>query len=634
MLQAIRDRITGWIAWVIVALIAVTFALWGVDSYLRDDPGAFAAKVEDVEISEAALGRAMQRQRIQMQRLLGEDFAPGMIDETLLRSSVLDGLIQKQLLMQMAEKEGFAISDQLLAARIQAIPDLQQDGAFSREHYEMLLRQLGMSPVGFEMDLRSDLLVNQIQGGLSASVGVSEVELARIYALQAQQRDVEYLLVSAEQLAAGIEPGDEEIVRYFEANRDAFREPERLRLAYLEIARADVAAEIPVDEAAVRAYYEQNQQAYGREEQRRVRHILIQVAASASEEDAAAAQARALQAQARIAGGEDFAAVAAQLSEDPGSASQGGDLGYFGRGMMVPEFENAAFALTTGELSEPVRSPFGYHLIEVTDIEAGDVRPLEEVRADIIANLRDFEVDTLFMDRAEILANASYEHPGTLDVAARQLGLEMRESGWISRAGGEGIGSLPGVVAAAFGEEVLERSNNSDPIEVEPGRLVVMRLLEHRPAQPLPLEQVRAEVASALREERARSAAEQRGQELLERLDVGMDMAVLADGEVVRYQAAGMIPRNVRNHPAAVVAEIFRMPRPRDGQPSRSSLALDHGDYVVIRLNQVQDGDPGRMSDSDRQQLRQGLTSLYGAAELTALLEGLRAQAKVVIPGE
>jgi peptidyl-prolyl cis-trans isomerase D len=631
MLQAIRDRTTGWIAWFIVGLIAITFALWGVDSYLRDETTAQAARVNGVEISEAALSRTMQRQRIQMQRLLGEDFAPGMIDEALLRASALEGLIQKQLLMEMAEKEGFVISDQLLAARIQGIPDLQQDGVFSRERYEMLLRQQGMSPTGFEMDMRADLLTNQITSGFNATIGISEAELADIYALQAQQREVEYLLVSAARIAEGFEPGDEEIRRFFEANREAFHAPEDVRLEYLEISREEVAAEVPVDEEAVRAYYEQNQHAYGREEQRRARHILVQVAATADEEAVAAARERILQARERILGGEDFANVAGEVSDDPGSAGQGGDLGLFGRGMMVPEFEGAAFALAAGELSEPVRSPFGFHLIEITAIEAGDVKPLEEVRDEIVANLREFEVDTLFMDRAEILANTAYEHPGTLGVAATQLGLETRESDWISRQGGEGIGRYPGVVASAFGEEVFERGNNSDPIEVEPGRLVVVRLLDHRPARPRPLEQVRDEVVAALRDEHARTTAQQRGQTLRDRLAGGDAMETLADGDTVRYQAPVTIHRNVRNHPAAVVMEAFRMSRPEDGGSALSSLALDSGDYVVIRLNRVQDGDTSRMTDAERQQLRQGLMSLYGAAEVNALLRDLRAQAKVVI---
>lgn len=631
MLQAIRDRITGWIAWFIVGLIALTFALWGVNSYLNDDTTAYAAKVNDVEISESAVARAMQRQRIQMQRLLGEDFEPGMINESLLRSNALEGLIQKQLLIEMAEDEGFAISDQLLAARIQAIPDVQVDGVFSRDRYEMLLRQQGMSPAGFEMDLRSDLLTNQITSGFNATVGISEAELAAIHALQMQQREVEYLLVSAARIAERFEPDDEEILRYFEANQEAFHAPEQVRLEYLEISRDDVATEIPVDEEAVQAYYEQNLQAYGREEQRRARHILIQVAATADEEEVTAARERVLQARERILGGEDFTAVAEEMSDDPGSASRGGDLGLFGKGMMVPEFESAAFAMTPGELSEPVRSPFGFHLIEVTDIEAGDVKPLEEVRGEIIASLRDYEVDTLFMDRAEILANTSYEHPGTLGEAASQLDIETRESDWISREGGEGIGRFPAVVTAAFGEEVFERGNNSDPIEVEPGRLVVVRLLEHRPAQPRPLEQVREEVVSALRNEHARATAEQRGQALLDKLAGVEAMDTLADGQVVQYQAPVTIQRNVRSHPAAVVAEVFRMPRPAEGESSRSGLSLDNGDYVVIRLNRVRDGDAAQMTDAERQQLRQGLMSLYGAAEVNALLRELRANAKVVI---
>ena len=634
MLQAIRDRTTGWIAWFIVGLIAITFALWGVDSYLRDDVAAQAAKVNGVEISEAALSRAVQRQRIQMQRLLGENYAPGMIDESLLRTSALEGLIQKQLLLEMADEEGFVISDQLLAATIQGIPDLQEGGMFSRERYELLLRQQGMSPAGFEMDMRADMLVNQITSGFSATVGISEAELARIHALQSQQREVEYLLISAARIAEQFTPDDGDIERYFEANRDAFRAPEQLRLEYLEISREQVAGEVPVDEEAIQAYYQRNQHAFGTEEQRAARHILIQVAATADDGEVAAARERILEARARIRDGEDFASVARELSDDPGSAAQGGDLGRFGRGMMVPEFEEVAFSLTQGELSEPVRSPFGFHLIEVTGIEAGDVKPLEEVRDAIIASLREFQVDTLFMDRAEILANTTYEQPGTLAAAAEQLGLETRASDWITRQGGEGIGRYPAVVAAAFDDEVFQRGNNSDPIEVEPGRLVVVRLLDHRPAQPRPLEQVREEVAVALRDDHARTTAQRQGQALRDSLAAGAAMEDMADGDRVLYQAPVTLHRNVRNHPATVVMEVFRMPHPRDGQASLGGLDLDNGDHVVIRLNRVLDGDATRMAEAERQQLRQGLMSLYGAAEVDALLRTLRADAKVVVAGD
>lgn len=632
MLQAIRDRVTGWIAWVIVGLIILTFALWGVDSYLKEDVSTYAAKVDGVEISEATLGRAMQRQRVQMQRALGKEFDPSMIDEKRLRSSVLDNLIQKQLLIEMANKTGIVVSDQLLAARIQSIPDLQVDGAFSMERYESLLRQQGMTPIGFEMDLRLDLLSNQILNGIAGTLGVSDAELKRVYALQAQQRTVEYLRISADKLSNRIKLEEADVAAYFEAHKDEFREPEQVKLEYIELKRDGIATEIPVDEAAVHAYYEQHITQYGTEERRRARHILIQVEAAADETAQAAARTKAEQALQRIRNGEDFGKVAGELSDDPGSAAQGGDLGFFTKGMMVPEFDAAVFSLPKGEVSDLVQSPFGFHIIEVTDIEPGKAKPLSEVHDQIVAELRAGQVEDLFLDRAEILANTSYENPGTLGVAAEALGLKVQESGWISRDGGEGIGVFPPAVIAAFSEDVLDGGNNSDPVEVQPGHLVVLRILDHKPARFQDLAVVRDVVESALRAQRARELAAEQGQVLLKKLAAGDPMASLADADTIEYLSPGNINRTVQDIPASIVAEAFRMPHPQGDQPATAGIVLPDGDYAVIAVAAVTDGDPAKMTDAERQQVRQVILRVNGAAEANALIDYLKSQADIDIP--
>lgn len=630
MLQAIRDRTTGVIAWVIVGLIIVTFALWGVDSYLKDDSRPYVAKVNDIEISEAMVGRAMQRQRIQMQRVLGDRFDPSVIDESVLRENALQALIQKQLLVQAADAEGFAVSDQLLSSRIQSIPDVQVDGQFSMDRYESLLRQQGMIPAGFEADLRRDLLVQQFLSGLSNTVGVSDAQIDQLYVIQAQQRELEYLLLSAQAVADDVELTDADVSAYFEAHKDVFRDPEQIKLEYLELKNADLAESISVGEAQIQRFYERNQDRYGREEQRRARHILIQLAADADDASSAAARDKAQVALERLQAGEDFAALAAELSDDPGSAAQGGDLGFFGRGMMVPEFESATYALATGQRSELVKSPFGFHIIELTDIKPGDVKPLAEVRAQILTELRSEQLEDLFMDRAEVLTETSYEHPDTLGVAAEAVDLPIQESDWISRDGGAGLGLYPAVVSSAFSEDVLDAGNNSELVEVAAGHVVVLRVMDRKPAQYQALKVVRAEVESALRRERAMQLTRSQGEALRERVAAGETMADLATG-VTRHQAAGQIQRSARNHPTELVAQAFRMPKPTADQPALSGLALANGDYAVLRVTEVANGDPANMSEAERNQARQSLMRAYAAVEVNALIEYLKAQAQIEV---
>ncbi len=634
MLQAIRDRVTGWIAWVIVGLIIITFALWGIDSYLQEGSNSFAIKVNGVEIMEPEVARVMQRQRMQMQRMMGDSYTPGMIDEKLLRSNVVDNLIRRQLLLQLAAEQGFVVSDQLLAARIRGISELHVDGEFSLERYEMLLNQQGMSPQGFEYDYRNDLLTSQILSGFNSTVGISDADVNLVYALQAQTREVEYLQINAQALQESLQISDEELQAYYDANKDSFMIPEQVKLEYVELHRDDLASDIPVPDEDVVQYYERNTSQFGTEEERRARHILVEVSADAEDTAVQQAKEKAQQALDRIRAGEDFAAVAKEVSSDPGSAEQGGDLGFFPKGMMVPEFEQVAFALAQGEISELVRSPFGFHIIEVTEIKAADIKPLDEVRTEIETLLKADQTENLYLDRQELMATSSYENPGTLGATSEALDLEIKESAWFDRQGGEGISAFPDVVNAAFSEDVLEGGNNSDTLEVEPGHLVVIRVLEHKAAEHQPLEAIREDVMQAMAAQRARELAEERGKALLDKLASGALMAELAEEGVVSYQDAGKLKRDTGDHPALIVRAAFQLPHPEAGEVSRKGVTLFNGDYAIVAVRAVVDGDPANMSEAERTQARRGLVNMYGGAEVSAMLAELRAKAEVVITQE
>ncbi|MFP5505041.1 MAG: SurA N-terminal domain-containing protein [Gammaproteobacteria bacterium] len=630
MLQAIRDRVTGWIAWVIVGLIAVVFALWGIDSYLKNEAKVFAAVVNGVEIPVAEYRFAKQQQVQRMRGMLGDQFDANLPGSTEFKSAVLNRLVEEELLVQAATAAGMAISDGFLAARIHSIPDFQEDGEFSPELYQRLLAQQGMNPQTFEPRYRRALLVNQFLTGISGTAVVAPQAVEQGLRLQGQERSLSYLrLPLARYLeAAAVTP--EQVAAFYEENKSRFVEPEQIRVQYLELSLDTLAAGLQASEAEIEEYYAAEKARLTIDEQRRARHILIQLADDASEEDVAAARAKAEDLVKRLREGADFAALAKEFSDDPGSAAEGGDLGLFGKGMMVPEFEAATFALDKDAISDPVRSPFGFHIIQVTEIQAAREPDLEAVRTELAEQVVRKHAEQMFVERSETLAALSFEHPDTLTVAAEELGLDVQESGWMPVSGAnEGIGSHPQVIEAVLEDDVRVDGNNSRPVEIGPDHIVVARVLEEKPAQQLSLETVRGAIEMNLRQQSAREAARAAGEALLQRLQAGEALPALAAEMQLEPQQAGFIGRNNGEHDRQIVAEAFRVPRADAGQVSSAGVTLANGDYALLQIDAVRDGDTAKLDAADRDGFRRNLEQLYGTLESTALLEQLKAQATI-----
>lgn len=630
MLQAIRDRVTGWIAWIVIGLIGVTFALWGIDWYLQREARVFAASVNDVEIPVQEYRFAKQQQVQRMRSTLGERFDSGIAASPEFKQAVLDRLIEEELLVQAATAADFAVSDALLAARIHAIPDFQEDGEFSQERYQRLLNQQGLTPQRFEQQFRRALLINQLAGSISGTSAVVARDVELGMRLQGQERKIRYVRIPATAFAdeVGIKP--EDVEAFYAANKARFVEPERARVQYLELSVDDIAAGLTATEEEIRALYEADKASLMRDEQRRARHILIQVAEDAGEEEIAAARKKAEDLIARLRAGEDFAALAKEFSDDPGSAAAGGDLGLFGKGMMVPEFEDAAFTLAQDQISDPVRSPFGFHIIQVTEIQAAQAPAFEEVREQLRQDAVRHQAEQLFFERAETLATLSFEQPDTLTVAAEQLNLEVKESGWLTAAGGEGIGNHPTVVEAAFADDVIHGGNNSPVVEIAPDHVVVLRMLEHQESTQLPLEAVRDAIQATLRNQAMRAAAQARGHALIERLQAGAPLDALAKELQLEMTDAGFIERNAAGHDRQIVAEAFRIPRAADGRIASGGTTLANGDFVLMQVDEVRDGDPSAVGEDERAAFRRNLDQLYGARETAALLDQLKARAEIV----
>ncbi len=628
MLQSIRTRSQGWFAWAIVILITIPFALWGIQEYVGGGREPAAATVNGVEIPQREVQRMAQLQRQRLLAALGDRADPRLLDELRLREVAREGLIENEVLFQAAESAGFRIGDEQLVARIHSIPAFQEEGVFSPQAYERALRNQGMLPGGFEPMLRRDLVLEQLRLGVENSAFATGRELEDLLRLEQQRRDAGYLLVPAAGYEEGVTITDEEVAAYYEQNRDSFVRPEQVSVQYLELSVEELASTIEADEEELRSYYDENRGSYSKPERRRASHILIPLDADADDAAVAEARARAEKLVERLRAGESFADLAREYSGDPGSAQEGGDLGMFGKGVMEPAFEAAAFAMAEGEISDPVRTDFGFHIITVTGVEPGSTPEFDEIRERVARDYRRHLAEKRYYEAAEQLANLSFEHPDSLEPAAEQLGLSIKSTPLFDRQGGEGIASDPKFIAAAFSPEVLEQGYNSEPVELSPVQTVVLRKKEHVAQQQLPLEEVREKITAQLRREKASDAAFADAGKIARRASGGEELSALAEEYQLKWERIDSLARSDRKTNPAIVRQIFKMPRPAEGKPRYEARRLN-GDAAVLALFAVRDGDPAGVEEEQAKGGRASLAAGWGRAEFADLVNWLKGAAEI-----
>ena len=631
MLQFIRDNATGWIAWGIVILISIPFALWGIHQYVTPEGSVAVATVGNAEIGYYDFQRQYARRRQQLQSILGTGRIEAEQDARL-RRDVLEGMIDSEVLVGSAVDAGMRVGDEQLASTIQTQDVFQSGDGFSQELYDGWLRSQGFSPGGFEEDLRRSMLEQQIALGISQSEFLSGGGLRDAVRVRMQTRTFSLLTIPASDFEAP-KPTDTEIRDYFERNRGNYSAPERLRLRYLEVSLDDIAAGVKADDDELRALFDAEPERFVTPEKREASHILISVPSDAGADDDARARERLVALKDRIEVGESFEDLARENSDDPGSASAGGALGFIERGMMVPEFEQAAFALAVGEVSDPVRSSFGWHLVKVTSVQESRNATFEEVRDQVLAQYQSREAERIFAERVDTLANVTYENPESLEVGAQELGLPILESAPVTRDGvsDDPVASQPAVVAAAFSSDVLQEGNNSEPIEYEPGRVVVVRAFAHEPARELDLDEARVDITADLQADSRREAVIGQGRALLGDLRDGRDVdAVAAETglEWSRYEDVGRTGSGVSGQ---ILEVAFRMPRPGSGVPGFDGVLDDQGDFVIVSLSRVDDGDSTALSSDETGALRQRLEADSGRTMFDAFVRSRRQSADVDI---
>lgn len=640
MLLAIRDRATGWIAWIIVILLIIPFALWGIQEYLGGGSEPVVAEVEGREITKNTLSEQVERV------LRNADERPGPEEVTQLRREVLDTMIAETVLVENARDAGMRIPAEQINANLRQIPAFQVDGRFDQQRYLEVLAANRIQPEQFWEQERRNLLRQQLLGAVGESAFATRQEVDEFLRLRDRQVALSYIPIAVTGFLDTVQVGEQEIQRYYEANAEQFKTPAQVKLKYLKLDPAALMASIPVSEAQLREMFEQRQDSLFQPEQLRAAHILIAVPQDAGADAVAEARARAQQVRKQLAAGEDFAALARRHSDDQASAAQGGDLGAISPGTRSESFELALAELEQGQVSEPVRTPKGFEIIKLVErIPAG--RPsFEQARQRLEQEYRRQQAEEQFYRESETLYDLTYENPLSLDVAAKALDLKIQETDWIGRSrSAEGLGAQPEVLRAAFDDELLNGGDladavNSKLIELKSGDdqqlnpVVVFRVADYRPSELKPLEQVRAQIAARLRNRAARDQAQERAEAMLARLQAGETLAAVADAEGVERVEAGLVKRNDPSQPAPVLDTAFSLGRVEDGQARYATASLPGGGTAVLAVTQVQDGNPEAADDNERKFIERLLSRAAGTVETGALIDDMRARADVEVNEE
>ncbi|HEY9131684.1 MAG TPA: SurA N-terminal domain-containing protein [Dyella sp.] len=629
MLQALRNKLHGWPAILVLGICVFAVAFFGIESYFMGRTDTFVAKVNGQEISQQQFQDRLNSLRQQAAEAKSDT---SVYEKPEMKQRIADAMIAQALLTQTSEKLGMQVPVSAVRDRIASLPYFQLNGQFDPTTYRNTLAAQGMTPSGFEAQVRSELKVQLLPDALVGSVVVTDADVDRFLNLQFQRRDLRFVsLPRATDVDGNVT--DAQIDEYYKAHPADFMNPETVSLSYLEVNGADLKPETQASDEELKKRYEAEKQRFQKAEQRLVSHILINVPKNATPEQQKAALAKADKIAAE-ATPENFAKLAEQDSEDLGSKRQGGDLGWLEKGVANPAFDSALFALQKGQVSKPVLSPDeGYHIIYLRDVRAGDVKPFEEVRAQLAQEAAKAESDRLYNDVAGKLADKTYQSPSTLETAAQELKLPIKTTEAFSRQGlPTGLAANPKVVAAAFSDDVLAQGNNSSLIDLGGDHAVVIRVEKHVPAALRPLAQVSDDIRKRIVDERTAVAAKKHGDELLVRVQKGEDLQTVAGTAAVHTVADAQ--RFQDNVPPPVLAQAFKLPHPADGKPQYAVVQLPDGSVDLLAVDKVQGADMSKISAEERTALRDQMRQAYGSMQTQGLIDALKLSSDIKVAAD
>jgi peptidyl-prolyl cis-trans isomerase D len=622
MLQAIRDKVTGWIAYAIIFLISVPFALWGVNSYLGGGEALPAATVNGEDITAQVLDAAYAGYRRQLAEVFGGTIPAGFGDEFILKERVLTQLIEEYALRQYTDRQGYRIGDEELNKLIRSMKVFQSDGQFDTSIYRAQLESQGYSPAGFEQEFRRTNSLNQLQAAINATAFILPEQQKQFFSLSNQTRKIRVLTRSVDSDTYVI--SEQDVADYYQANAGRYMTSEQVKIDFLEVSLESIKALVDVPEEQLLERYQLAKESYTSAEYRTTSHILLTFEDGISKDESDQVRDRLAEIRVQIVAGEDFAALARQYSEDPGSAADGGNLGEIEKGMMVQPFEKALFSMQVGELSEPVKTTFGWHLIKLDQVSGGETRSYDEVRVDIEDEIRSDLAESQIYDLVENLANLAYEQTDSLSPAAEQLGLELQTSQWFDRQAGTGIALEPQIRNVAFSNDVLNQGINSEAIELADSRVVFIRINDRKPPAQQVLDEVSDAIIKTLKQEKGREHNKLVGEQAFDALKSGKSLDDIAADWNIDLVDQGFIGRDDRALDHNLLRLAFQMKKPADGLVF-DVLAHANGDYSLVELSAVISNN----SDVDSERVK-ALSSAAAGADYQAVLKVLASRAEVV----
>jgi peptidyl-prolyl cis-trans isomerase D len=610
--------------WIMIALsilIIPSFAMFGINYYFDDSSGSGAvAKVAGTTISPTDFEQALRERQEQLRQMMKDKADPALLDSNEVRNAVVNSLVERRALLAHALKSGLAVPDEQVRKLITEVQYFRDDatGQFSATKYEELLRRQGKTPVMFEEGVRQDLRVSQVRDTVDKSAFVSEAVVKRLGKLREQQREISQWTMTPDQVFARVTVSDEEVRKFYDDRQNDFRIPERVKVEFIVLTPDDAAKGVTIPDSDIKAVYEKNAAQYGKPEERRASHILLTVAKDATPEVKAETRKRAEQILEKVRKDpRSFAELAKKESQDPGSAANGGDLGFNARGGMVKPFDDAVFSIKAGEYAGPVETQYGFHVIRLDAIKPGETVPFEKVRGEIEAELRKAQAGKLFADAAEELQIKVVEQSDSLKPAADALKLAVQTSDWITRNGGGQPATLvkPAMLAKIFSEDSIKQKRNTDAVEVDANTVISARVVEHREAHVLPFDEIKGEVRRQVQIDKALKLSEQEGKATLERVKKGDDKGVVWSAPVMVSLG------NPGSLQAQAARDVFSADPAR--LPVYVGVPADKGKFVVYRVSKVIEAP--EPSVEDRKALAKQIAQLAAQQQFDAYTQTVKA---------
>jgi len=630
MLQDLGDTLKNhrWFGILILVALGLIFAMWGAYGVVDLSFGTpnYAVKVNGEEVPLATVQQAWQRRQSEYQQQINGEIP--FEQRTSMQKALMDEYIEATLLRQRAQQRGFRVDNDAVVAAYHAEPAFQIDGKFSQEAARGALLQAGLTAAAYEQQLRQSLQTGQLTQGLQATDFMTPAAINRIIALENEQRELRFALLPRARYESAVKVDDAAILAWYQANASEYQTPESVRLQYAELRLEPLAATVLVDQNELQAWYEANKTLYVEPEKRRARHILIQVADGADAATSAAALKKAQSVLAEARSGKDFAALARQYSDDTGSKSNGGDLGWALRSAYVKDFADALFGMQVGQISEPVKTQFGYHIIRLDAIQASVGKTLADSRAQIEADYRRERAADLFGERQEQLQQRMETSTSTdLDALASEFGLQRGEVAEYTRSGASSLGSSPELTAAVFSAEALSGARLGGPVALADDRLIVFKVTEHREPRARPLAEVRDDVITAIRKSEGAKAAHAAAEAAAGQLAGGANFDTVIRQLGTTAAPAAYVGRGDPQLPVEVRDAAFKTAM-AGGKPAYRALALEDGSAALLMVSDVRPGKSGANPAADQQLVSQYLQR-QREADLAAYLQEMQRRASV-----